>query len=82
MDAGYKAGLLKEFIAATCHVWQLGSIRFEELPEMVGDEPLLEPGFPLAGPVDSRPLCIANSPAGCRQAAFISFDGPLRGIAI
>jgi len=45
MMGQHNAVLLNESVAATCHVWQLGSMGFEELLEMVGDEPLFETGF-------------------------------------
>ncbi len=39
-------------IASTCHLGYIGAMRFEELLEIVGNEPVFETGLLLAGDVD------------------------------
>lgn len=41
-----------DFVAATCHFWQLDAMKFEALLAPVGDEPLFETALLLAGDVD------------------------------
>jgi len=39
-------------VAATCHLWHVIGMKFEELMVAIGDGPLFETGFLLAGSVD------------------------------
>jgi hypothetical protein len=47
-----EGGRVLDSIAVTCHEWYPDAMRFEELLQAVGEEPLFETGLLLAGRVD------------------------------